>query len=145
MAEMGWRVTAIDSDPTMPARLEDLVVAGGVTAIVSDLRAAHLPPAWLVHSSYTLPFVPPADYPSLWQRVKGCLLPGGWLAADFFGDRDSWYGTPSLTFHDRRAVDQQLADFEVVEIAEEEQDGHAFGGEPKHWHVFHVVARRPSS
>ena len=145
MADAGWQVTAIDTDPTMPARLEELVSAGDVVVIVSDLRDVHLPRAELVHSSYALPFVPPADFPPLWQRVRDCLLPGGWLAADFFGEHDSWYGTPALTLHDRRAVDKLLVDLEVVEIAEEERDGPAFGGEVKHWHVFHALARqRPS-
>jgi len=144
LAAAGWRVTAVDADLTMPSRVDDLVTTGAVTAVVGDLRDVELPAAVLVHSSYALPFVPPKDFAWVWTRLTKSLLPGGWLAVDLFGDRDSWRGSTGLTFHDRSAVDRLLAGLEVVSIDEEERKGTSFAGEPKHWHVFHVVARRPA-
>jgi trans-aconitate methyltransferase len=138
----GWRVTAVDVDPTMPRRLDDLVASGAVLPVVGDLRGAKLPEAALVHSSYALPFVPPTDFTRVWNRVMRRLSPSGWLAVDLFGGRDSWRGTTPLTFHDRPAVDRLVQGLEVVWLEEDEYDGAAFGGEPKHWHVFHVIARR---
>jgi hypothetical protein len=145
MVASGWRVVAVDADATVPARLRDLVRGGLVKVVVEDLRTAALPPAALVHSSCALPFVPPEDFPSVWARVRGCLLPGGWLAVDLFGERDSWRGTTPLTFHTRSEVDGLLDGLEAVAVDEEEWDGTAFGGEPKHWHVLHVVARQPDT
>ena len=138
----GWQVTAVDVDPTMPRRLDDLVAGGAVATVVGDLREANLPEADLVHSSYTLPFVPPTHFTRVWNRLMRTLSPRGWLAVDLFGDRDSWCGTTPLTFHDRAAVDRLVQGFEIEGFEEDEYDGAAFGGEPKHWHVFHVVARR---
>ena len=138
----GWRVTAIDSDPSMPARLADLASSGEVITVVSDIRDARLPEAVLVHSSLTLPFVPATDFAPVWERIRHSLLPGGWLAVDLFGTRDDWSGTPDLNFHPRAGVDQLLAGLDVVEIVEEERDGPAFRAASKHWHVFHVLARR---
>ena len=105
----GWRVTAIDSDSSMPARLSDLVASGSVEAVVSDIRDAQLPSAALVHSSLALPFVPVADFGPVWERIRRCLVPGGWLAVDLFGSRDDWRGTPDLNFHPRAGVDQLVA------------------------------------
>ena len=138
----GWRVTAVDVDPTMPRRLDDLVASGAVVPVVDDLRGAKLPEADLVHSSYALPFVPPRDFTRVWNRLMRRLSPRGWLAVDLFGDRDSWRGATPLTFHDRAAVDRLVHGLEVLWLEEDEYDGVAFGGEAKHWHVFHVIARR---
>jgi tellurite methyltransferase len=33
-----------------------------------------------------------------------------------------------------------LSGFKVEWLLEEERDGHTATGEPKHWHVFHIVA-----
>ena len=139
----GWRVTAIDSDPSMPARLSDLVASSKVEAVVSDIRDAQLSPAALVHSSLTLPFVPVTDFGPVWERIRRSLVPGGWLAVDLFGTRDDWYGTPDLNVHPRAGVDQLVAGLDVLEVIEEERDGPAFRAATKHWHVFHVLARMP--
>lgn len=141
MVAAGWRVTAVDADPTMPGHLRDLVRGGLVKTVVEDLRTVRLPSAALVHSSYALPFVPPGDFPAVWRRVRGCLLPGGWLAVTLFGDRDSWRGSQPLSFHSRAEVVALVDGMEVHAVDEEEWDGTAFGGEPKHWHVLEVTAR----
>ena len=49
-----------------------------------------------------------------------------------------------MTFHSRSEVDALLAGLDVVAVEEEENDRPAFSG-PKHWHLFHVLARRPPS
>ncbi|NPD04782.1 class I SAM-dependent methyltransferase [Nocardioides sp. zg-1308] len=139
----GWRVTAVDSDPSMPDRLQDLVAGGDVTAVVGDLRDVAPGRVALVHSSLSLPFVPSTDFAFVWERVRRCLLPGGWLGVDLFGPRDDWHGTPGLSFHPRSGVDQLMAGLEVVDLVEEERDAPSFGGVVKHWHTFHVIARRP--
>lgn len=55
----------------------------------------------------------------------------------------SWNdGSGALTFHTREQVLALLAGLDVEQLDEEERDGEAVSG-PKHWHAFHVVARRP--
>ena len=138
----GWRVTAVDTDPAMPARLRDLVDSGDVTAVVGDVREIDLGRHALVHSSLTLPFVPRAEFAFVWERVRHSLAPGGWLGVDLFGLRDGWSTTPELNFHPRAGIDQLLAGFTDVDVVEEEWDGPAFNAAVKHWHVFRVTARR---
>lgn len=46
-----------------------------------------------------------------------------------------------MTFHTRGEVDMLVEGLEVLRLREEEADGVAFSG-PKHWHVYHLIARR---
>lgn len=139
----GWRVVAVDSDPGTPHRVRRLVGdSGDVEVVVADLAEFEPPPADLVHASYSLPFVPPAHFDPLWQCLRRSLRPGGWLAADLFGDRDEWAGEPGMSFVEAARLDSMLNGLDVVSLEEEDAIGSSFSG-PKHWHVFHVVARRP--
>lgn len=138
----GWRVLAVDSDPQLPTRFADLRPTDQLEVLVADLADVPVPAASLVHAGYALPFVAPDRFGALWDRVRDALAPGGWLAVDLFGVRDSWAGTPGVSVHDRDAVDGLLHGLDVVRLDEEERDGTAFE-RPKHWHVLHVVARRP--
>ena len=49
---------------------------------------------------------------------------------------------PILTFHTRAEVDTLLADWEVELLGEEEDDSVTPRGTEKHWHIWHIVARR---
>ena len=66
------------------------------------------------------------------------------LAATFFGQRDQWNepGT-ELNFTTAAEIRRLLAGWELIELTEIEEDGQTADGSPKHWHVFHVIARRP--
>ena len=48
-----------------------------------------------------------------------------------------------MTFHSADQARALLDGLEIVHWDEEDADGTAYTG-PKHWHVFHVVARRPA-
>ena len=146
---LGWRVLAVDAQQAAADRLAELAPPGAEDRL--EVRIADfgdltdLPPAELVHSSYSLPFCPPDAFGRLWDAVTGCLVPGGVLAVNLFGDRDTWAQDPDsgLTFHTRADVDRLLAGLDVVELEEEENDLPAYSG-PKHWHLFQILARRPA-
>lgn len=143
MLDRGWRVLAVDSDPTMPVRL--LAHAGDDGQLVVHLgpvETVSLPPASLVHASFSLPFLEQTAFDAVWRSARAALQPGGWLAADLFGDRDGWVGEPGMTFHSRAQVEYLLEGLDVEQVDEDERDAGAYGG-PKHWHVFHIIAREP--
>ena len=103
-----------------------------------------IPDADLVFASFSLPFCRPAAFPGLWKRLRSSLRPGGRFAGElFFGDRDSWASDADMTFQDARAAKELFDGLEVESFEEEEEDGEAFDA-PKHWHVFHVIAREPT-
>lgn len=143
MVQAGWRVFAIDADPATPTRVANLVdPEAPVEVVVASFEEVRLPRADLVYAGYALPFVPPSHFRDVWRTVREALPPGGWLAVDLLGDRDSWAGQRSMTFLDRETLDDLVQGLELVSLEEEDEDGASFSG-PKHWHVFHVIARRP--
>lgn len=138
LASRGWRVTAIDGDAGLPDRLQGVE---GVTARRADFaQIAELPASELVFSGFALPFCSHEHFDSLWGAIRTCLRPGGLLAVEFFGVRDKWAGTPGMTFHTRNDVERMLWGLETLLLDEDEREGRSFDG-PKHWHVFHMIAR----
>jgi hypothetical protein len=45
-----------------------------------------------------------------------------------------------MSFHDRSQVEGMLTGMDVIQLVEDDKRGMSFEG-PKHWHVFHIVAR----
>ena len=141
----GWRVLAIDGEPAAIERLngrDDLPAAGELTGQVARFEDTEWPPCDLVNSSFALPLLVPDDFAGVWPRITGGLKSGGRIACQLFGPRDSWAGEPGMTFHDRAAVDTLLDGFDVEMLREEEDDSTTVRGEAKHWHIFHIVARK---
>jgi len=135
----------IDAEEEGIRRLRERVPAEHVDrlrTLVSPMQEPSLPHADLVHASFSLPFCPPEAFPDLWRRIRSALTPGGRFVGELFGDRDSWTTDPTMTFHDVAAARERFDGMDVESFVEEEEDGEAFSG-PKHWHVFHVIARRP--
>ena len=46
-----------------------------------------------------------------------------------------------MTFHSRPEVEALLDGLDVIRLDETEHEGRAYTG-PKHWHLFHIVARK---
>lgn len=144
MLRAGWRVLAIDADADALRRLRrrpDLPPAARLATRLARFEATDWPAALLVNASFALPLCPPAAFPALWARIRARLLPGGRFAGQLYGPRDSW-AARGVTVHDRPAVEALLAGLEVERLDEEEGDGTTPRGTAKHWHIWHVVARR---
>jgi len=142
----GWRVLAIDAEPAAIEGLRarpDLPPGAPLEALVARFEAAAWPACDLVNSSFALPLCPPADFPAMWRRIVDSLRPGGRFSGQLYGDKDSWAGNPSITFHTRAEAEARLAGLAVEHFREEEDDSVTPRGHPKHWHIFHIVARKP--
>lgn len=140
----GWTVLAVDGAPGGIARLLDSVPpaeAKRLSTTVAPFAEIEVPAADLVYAGLSLPFCDPDDFGLLWSRVVTALRPGGLFAGHFFGPRDTWFGTPDMTFHSPDEVEDLFTGFEVVSLREQDEDGFAASG-PKRWHVFHVIARK---
>lgn len=139
----GWTVHAIDGEREAIERL--LAVAGTndrLHVLVSPYAEATWPECDLLNSSFALPFCHPDDFPAVWERVVGSLGPGGRFAGQLFGERDGWSGNDGMTFQTRAEAEALFDGFELERFDEYEEDGHTAVGAPKHWHLFHVVARK---
>ncbi len=143
LLDAGFAVTAVDAADGSIERLRRLPEHGTTLSTVhSPMQDAELPDADLVYAGYSLPFCPPEHFPAFWQRLVSTVRPGGLLACDLFGDRDSWSGAPEMTFVTRDRVSELVAGLDLRSLHEIEEEGRAYSG-PKHWHTFQVVARRP--
>lgn len=144
----GWRVLALDGTAEAIERLRARPDLSGrerrrLETRVVRFEDADWPAADLVNSSFALPFCPPEAFPALWRRIERSLRGGGRFSGHLFGDRDGWSDQDDLSFHTRAKLDELLAGFQVERLEEVEEDGLTATGKPKHWHLFHVVARRP--
>lgn len=144
LLDAGWRVLAIDGEPGTEARL--LRTIGGRHAALeiktSKFQELYdLPDADLVYAGYSLPFQVRPDFDRVWTLIRASLRPGGRIAVDLFGDRDSWAGQPGLTFLTEPEARALFDGLTIEHWDTEDEPGRAFSG-PKHWHVHHVIAQR---
>lgn len=148
MLRRGWTVYGVD--PAESASEEtlarpDLPTTGAFHFINARSDQAEWPANDLTNSSFALPICPPEIFPQLWRNITERLNPGGRFSGQFYGLRDSWFGRDGMTFHSREDLDALLKGWDVELLDEEEHDGVTPRGHAKHWHIWHVVARRPPS
>jgi SAM-dependent methyltransferase len=142
----GWSVLAIDKQPSAIEGLwqrPDLPPEARLETRIARFEESGWPEADLVNSSFALPLCPPKTFPGLWRRITGSLRRGGRFSAQLYGERDGWAGDPTITFFTRAEVESLLATLEVEFLREEEDDTVTPRGKAKHWHIFHIVARKP--
>jgi tellurite methyltransferase len=143
----GWRVLAIDAEAEAIQRLLgrgdlDSGGAGRLATQVARFENAGWPEADLINSSYALPFCPANQFGAVWQRIVASLRAGGRFSGHLFGDRDGWATEPDMSFQTLEDAEELLRGLEVEHFEEVEEDGQTAVGDPKHWHLFQVVARK---
>ncbi|MBI4780967.1 MAG: class I SAM-dependent methyltransferase [Oscillatoriophycideae cyanobacterium NC_groundwater_1537_Pr4_S-0.65um_50_18] len=141
----GWRVLAIDAEQEAFDRLLERPDLQRDLLQTQRMRFENLTlpvSVDLINASFCLPFCPPADFQYLWDTIVTSLNTGGRFCGQLFGDRDSWAIYPQRTHHTRQQVEALLQSFEVEWLDEEEHPGVTAIGEEKHWHLFHIVARK---
>jgi SAM-dependent methyltransferase len=139
----GWRVVAVDSEPEALRRLMERGLPGSITPIQSRIEDVPMPiGVELVNSSFAMPLCEPERFHELWARIVEALPSGGRFSGQWYGLQDSWVGRPGITFLSRGEATGLLAGFAVEMFEEEEADSITPRGKPKHWHVYHLVARK---
>lgn len=142
----GWRVLGIDSSEEGIQRLrarDDLPEGAALDTRVARIEATGWPPAELINASFVLPLLAPLDFGRVWKRIGASLVSGGRFSGQLYGPKDGWAGRPGLSILDRDAIDRLIAGFAVELFDEVETDEPTAKGVPKHWHVFHLVLRKP--
>jgi SAM-dependent methyltransferase len=139
----GWSVVAVDAEPEALRQLAARGLPGAVTPIVARLEDVPLPlGVRLVNSSFAMPLCEPERFHALWARIRDGLPAGGRFSGQWYGPRDSWVGRPGITFLARDAALGLLDGLDVEMFEEEEADSVTPRGNAKHWHIFHIVARK---
>lgn len=144
LLQHGFRVIAIDANKAgldwMAART-DLPACGALEIVHARMEDAHWPACDIVNASFALPFCPPERFPELWNRIVRSLIGGGRFAGQLFGPDDDW-ANPGLTLMTRDEVVALLAPFDIEQLEEVNRAGKDAKGNAKHWHLFHIVARK---
>jgi SAM-dependent methyltransferase len=148
MLRRGWRVIAIDAEPEALERLAarpDLVGAERLETRLASFADPDfaLPACDLVNASFSIPFVAPQRFYALWADIGRALRPGGIFAGQLLGPRDTWAANDGVTSLDAAALDALLAGWTVGLRDETEEDATTVRGTPKHWHLHHLVLRKP--
>jgi len=141
----GWRVVAIDGHEEAFRRLrarDDIEHWDRLEMRLSAFEECQIPACQLLNASYSLPFCEPERFMDLWKVLTLAIVPGGRFAGQLFGDRDSWAKYPDRSHQTRDEAEALLKAFEVEKFEEEERNGSDCAGKGKHWHVFHIIARK---
>jgi tellurite methyltransferase len=145
MVRRGWNVIAVDAEPAALQQLSarEMPDAEKITPITARLEDVPLPIGlrW-VNSSFAMPLCEPGRFYELWARIIQTLPKDGRFSGQWYGTRDSWNGRPGITFLERNEALALLNGFDLEMFDEEESDSVTPRGNPKHWHIFHIVARR---
>jgi hypothetical protein len=101
-----------------------------------------IPPCDLVNASLSLPFLAPTAFHAAWRRIMAALAPGSRFSAMLFGDHDESASEPEMTCLPPERILADLADFEIEFWSAKEEDSQTALGDPHHFHLIEVVARR---
>jgi len=144
LLRLGWRVTAIDASPSAAEALRSLPLQHNLRVVVSAAEDFAPDTYDLVNAQFSLPFIARQHFDETVRRLRDSVRPGGVMAATFFGTHDEWNVPGSQqTFSTRSDIERLFAGWDVIDLTEAEADGHTADGTPKHWHIFHLIARRP--
>lgn len=144
LLDQGFDVTVIDKSPLMEQEAEN-IKSNKLHAFRVGFEDFDFPREEydLASAMFALPFTAPTHFDEVFKKIKGSLKKGGIFCGQFFGDRDEWKTDSSMTFHTKEQVQELLGDLDVVSFKEDERDDKTAKGEMKHWHVFHIIARKP--
>jgi tellurite methyltransferase len=151
LLEKGFRVTAVDAEQEAIDHLKQMLPPSAqVATIVSTFQdltwsRADSPNALgtfnVVIAQFALFFMSPPEFATFWTKLLNAIRPGGLLSMQLLGENDEWKDR-GYTLHTPEQVEDILEPFEVLFLDEVERDGETAVGTPKHWHVFHIVARK---
>ena len=137
-------VTAFDSSPASRQVAEELL-ADQLTFVLARFEDFAYPNGAydLVNAEFSLPFIGAHAFPSVFGKLLGAVKTGGLFTGQLFGPNDSWNVPESgMNFHSRSDVECLLRGWTILELTEEDHPGKTKLGEDKHWHIFHLIARR---
>jgi SAM-dependent methyltransferase len=143
MLERGWRVFATDAEEEAVQRTRDRVppeLEPHLQTLVTPMEDVDFPTVDLIWASFSLFFCDPARFVDVWSRIGRAVVPRGRFAGQLLGDRDTWAPDEDISSFSEAQARALFDGWTLDRFEEEENDGSSCDG-PKHWHVFHVVAK----
>ena len=143
LLEQGFDVTVVDKADLMEKEAE-VIKSSKLHYFVSSFADFDFPKNEynIASAMYALPFNPPESFDTVFAKIKQSIVKGGIFCGQCFGVRDEWSTNHKMTFHTKEQVENLLSDMEVILLDEEEKDDKTANGTPKHWHIFHFIAKK---
>jgi len=143
LLEKGFEVIAIDKSPLMNEESKK-IPHSKLSAITTSFENYHFPKEEydIASAMFALPFTSPKHFEKVFSNIKESLKKGGIFCGQLFGDRDEWKNNSEMTFHTKEQVKKLLGDIEIIYLNEEEKESKTAVGDMKHWHIFHIIARK---
>lgn len=143
LLDQGFEVVAVDKSPQVQDEAKS-ISSDKLHVQISSFEDFIFPENTfdLVSAMFALPFTLPENFNKVFFSLIQSLKKGGVFCGQFFGTRDGWASEPKMTFHSEEQVKTLLNGLEILYFNEEEKDGKTARGDAKHWHVFHVIARK---
>ncbi len=143
LLDQGFEVTVIDKSPLVEQEAKKIPnnKLQAITTSFEDFSFSN-EEYDLASAMFALPFTSPTHFNEVLEKIKRSLKKGGIFCGQFFGDRDEWNINPKMTFHTKAEVENLLKDLEVISFKEDEKEDKTATGGMKHWHIFHIIARK---
>jgi tellurite methyltransferase len=143
LLEKGFTVTAVDVSEEALGHLRDRLPADSKVSLLQSEFEEFEPggPYDVVVAHYSLFFLPKEKFDKFWPKVVASVKKGGLLSTQLLGLNDEW-SERGYSLHAREEVEKLLEPFEILFLDEVERDGQTAVGTPKHWHIYHIVARK---
>jgi SAM-dependent methyltransferase len=108
------------------------------------------PSASLILADASLFFCPRAEFDLAWRKIIESLIPGGIFVGSFLGPNDTMAGPdydkeafwPDVLVFNEDELKSKFRQFEIATWDELETSGKTAQGEPHHWHIFSVIAKK---
>ena len=146
LLEQGFKVTAVDGSPLAAKYLAALPHQERLIFLASSFKDFNFPldEYDLVNAQYSLPYAERDYFADVFSRMEKSLKKGGVFVGQLFGAKDDWFKSPtSLTkFHTEEEARDLFANWDVVAFDPFEYESKLDNGTMKHWHTFHVLARK---
>jgi SAM-dependent methyltransferase len=135
-------VTALDASPHAQKIAEELP-REQVTFVLSRFEDFEVTENYydLINAEFSLPFIDREDFAPVFAKLLVSVKLGGIFTGQLFGTNDSWNVENSgMNFHTRAEAKEFFRNFDLLHFEEEDHPGTTKLGEPKHWHIFQIIA-----
>jgi hypothetical protein len=132
----------VDRNPDAFLYLQD-IQQEKLTLVLSTVETFSFENYDLINAQWALPFIRNDLFEETLSKIKRALRSDGIFTGQFFGVHDTWNGpSATINFCTREQAERFLQDLRIIVFREEDADGVTALDEPKHWHVFHFIARK---
>ncbi|QUJ67840.1 class I SAM-dependent methyltransferase [Photobacterium sp. GJ3] len=91
----------------------------------------------------SLYFCKEVSFEQVWRKITHSIVLGGLFCGTLLGNEDGWNNFEfDTTSFKKPEVFTLFSDFEILLFEERNKDGFSSNGQAKHWHSFHVIAKK---